>query len=210
MTTMGNWVIATLILGVAVTGQSNAVEQMDTGPEPAPAIERERMPTGTQHQVKGAVSEIDYDKGLLTLTPEQGLLGLKSEPAKMRLHFPKESVRNLKPGDLITTMLSFSTGIESNPRAFDAPEIAPGRPFENGRHRMSGTITAIDHQKGVFDLRTDAGTLTLQFPASAVRDLKEGDEITMQVAFMQDTPQKDAPPLPKVPQEQEGQIEPRG
>jgi hyperosmotically inducible periplasmic protein len=52
-----------------------------------------------------------------------------------------------------------------------------------GEHAMSGTITAINHSTGVLSLRTSAGEFTFHFPPPATRGLKEGDTITVHLAF---------------------------
>lgn len=52
-----------------------------------------------------------------------------------------------------------------------------------GEHDMSGTITSIDHQTGKLSLQTGAGEMSLHFPPSALKDLKEGDQMTVHLGF---------------------------
>ena len=54
---------------------------------------------------------------------------------------------------------------------------------QEGEHTMRGTITAIDPSTGLLSLRTGTGELKLHFPAPSVRGLKEGDTITVHLAF---------------------------
>ena len=54
---------------------------------------------------------------------------------------------------------------------------------QEGEHAMRGTITAIDESTGILSLRTDTGDLKLHFPPPSVRELKEGDTITVHLAF---------------------------
>jgi BON domain len=57
------------------------------------------------------------------------------------------------------------------------------RTMREGEHALRGTITAIDPRTGVLRLRTSAGELTIPFPPPSVQDLKEGDTLTVYVAF---------------------------
>jgi hypothetical protein len=54
---------------------------------------------------------------------------------------------------------------------------------QQGEHTVRGTITALDQRTGLLSLRTSAGDLTLHFPPPSMRDLKEGDAITVHLAF---------------------------
>ncbi len=54
---------------------------------------------------------------------------------------------------------------------------------ELGEHQMSGTISSINHDKGTVDLKTSEETLKLHFPPQAIRDLKQGDKITVSLGF---------------------------
>jgi len=52
-----------------------------------------------------------------------------------------------------------------------------------GEHDMSGTVQKIDHKKGTFQLRTHEGVLHLHFPPSTVKDVKNGDALTVHLGF---------------------------
>ena len=54
---------------------------------------------------------------------------------------------------------------------------------QEGEHAVRGTITALDQSTGLLSLRTGAGDLKLHFPPPSVRGLKEGDTITVHLAF---------------------------
>jgi hypothetical protein len=54
---------------------------------------------------------------------------------------------------------------------------------QQGEHAMRGTITAINPHTGILSLHTGAGELTLHFPPPSVTGLKEGDTITVHLAF---------------------------
>ncbi len=54
---------------------------------------------------------------------------------------------------------------------------------EQGEHQMTGTISSINHDKGTVDVKTAEETLKLHFPPQAIRDLKQGDRITVQLGF---------------------------
>jgi hypothetical protein len=63
-----------------------------------------------------------------------------------------------------------------------APVMA-GTAAEEGKHSMSGTISAIDHTTGMLTLKTGAGELKLHFPPPAVQKLKEGETITVHLSY---------------------------
>lgn len=52
-----------------------------------------------------------------------------------------------------------------------------------GEHSMSGTVTDIDHQTGKLSLDTGVGELDLHFPPPALKDVKEGDQLTVHLGF---------------------------
>jgi hypothetical protein len=52
-----------------------------------------------------------------------------------------------------------------------------------GEHSMSGTVTAIDPQTGKLSLKTGVGELDLHFPPQALKDVKEGDQLTVHLGF---------------------------
>lgn len=52
-----------------------------------------------------------------------------------------------------------------------------------GEHDMSGKVEKIDHKKGIFQLKTHEGTLRLHFPPATVKDVKNGDELTVHLGF---------------------------
>lgn len=56
-----------------------------------------------------------------------------------------------------------------------------------GQHPMSGTVTKIDHKTGMLTLKTGVGNLQLHFPPSSLEGVKEGDTITVHLAFSKGT-----------------------
>jgi hypothetical protein len=56
-----------------------------------------------------------------------------------------------------------------------------------GTHKMSGTIEDIDKESGIVDLKTAEGDLKLHFPPQSLANVKEGDQIEVQLGF---NPQK--------------------
>jgi hypothetical protein len=52
-----------------------------------------------------------------------------------------------------------------------------------GEHAMSGTVTDIDHETGKLSLNTQVGELDLHFPPPALKDVKEGDQLTVHLGF---------------------------
>jgi hypothetical protein len=61
--------------------------------------------------------------------------------------------------------------------------VMAGATQEKGQHSMSGTVSAIDHTTGQLTLKTGAGELKLHFPPASIQDLKEGQTITVHLAY---------------------------
>jgi hypothetical protein len=59
-----------------------------------------------------------------------------------------------------------------------------------GSHSMTGTVDKIDHAKGVLMLKHGAADMTLHFPPAAIKDLKNGDTITVNLGFTKGAPAK--------------------
>lgn len=56
-----------------------------------------------------------------------------------------------------------------------------------GQHTMTGTIDDIDTEKGSLTLKTDDKKLDLHFPPSAIKNLKEGDKVSVSLAIAAST-----------------------
>ena len=52
-----------------------------------------------------------------------------------------------------------------------------------GEHDMSGTAQKVNHKTGSFDLKTHEGTLRLHFPPDALKEVKNGDMLTVHLGF---------------------------
>lgn len=52
-----------------------------------------------------------------------------------------------------------------------------------GSHKMVGTVDGIDYAKGMLTLKSGAPDMRLHFPADAIKDLKNGDTITVDLGF---------------------------
>ena len=53
-----------------------------------------------------------------------------------------------------------------------------------GRHSIDGEVKKVDREKGQLDLETrDGKTLELQFPSAALRNVKEGDRLTVDLSL---------------------------
>jgi hypothetical protein len=59
-----------------------------------------------------------------------------------------------------------------------------------GMHKMTGTVDKLDHAKGTLALKTSVGDLMLHFPPPDVKDLKDGDTITVQLSFHKESGMK--------------------
>lgn len=52
-----------------------------------------------------------------------------------------------------------------------------------GRHAMSGKVESVDHKTGWVKVKTDEGTLTVHFPPDSIKDLKDGETITVHLGY---------------------------
>ena len=57
-----------------------------------------------------------------------------------------------------------------------------------GAHSMTGMVDMIDHDKGMLTLKHGAGDMKLHFPPGAIKDLKNGDTITVNLGFTKGKP----------------------
>lgn len=59
-------------------------------------------------------------------------------------------------------------------------------PDLQGEHDMSGTVSKLDKKKGTFVLKTGAGPLQLHFPPAVMKDVSNGDKITVHLGLTRD------------------------
>jgi hypothetical protein len=59
-----------------------------------------------------------------------------------------------------------------------------------GMHKMTGTVEKLDQAKGTLMLKTGVGDLMLHFPPPALKDVKNGDTITVQLGFHKESAKK--------------------
>lgn len=52
-----------------------------------------------------------------------------------------------------------------------------------GSHNMPGTVTSVDHTSGIVKLTSEGKHLTVHFPPSAITQLKDGDHISLHLAY---------------------------
>jgi len=52
-----------------------------------------------------------------------------------------------------------------------------------GRHEMSGKVESVDHKTGWIKVKTGEGVLNVHFPADSVKDLKDGEMITVHLSY---------------------------
>lgn len=52
-----------------------------------------------------------------------------------------------------------------------------------GMHKMTGTVDNLDSSKGTLTLKTGEGDLMLHFPPASLKDVKNGDTITVKLGF---------------------------
>lgn len=52
-----------------------------------------------------------------------------------------------------------------------------------GRHTMTGEVTSVDESKGTMSIKTPEGTMDLHFPPSALKNVKKGDRVSVELAL---------------------------
>lgn len=52
-----------------------------------------------------------------------------------------------------------------------------------GMHTMPATVNSVDQQTGVVEVTSEGTTLRVHFPASALANLKAGDQITLHMGY---------------------------
>jgi len=52
-----------------------------------------------------------------------------------------------------------------------------------GAHSMTGKVDKVDHARGTLMLKHAASDMMLHFPPAAIRDIKNGDTITVSLGF---------------------------
>jgi hypothetical protein len=90
---------------------------------------------------------------------------------------------------MLRNLLSFAVLLLAltTPPAF-AHQDTPGM---IGEHDMMGTVQGLDPKTGTFMLKTASGMmLHLHFPPPALKDVKDGDMITVHLGFTKGAPGK--------------------
>lgn len=69
-----------------------------------------------------------------------------------------------------------------------------GNCMMEGRHSMTGMVDKIDHAKGELTLKYGSSEMLLHFPPAAIKDIKNGDTITVHLGFIKGNMPKKADP----------------
>jgi cold shock CspA family protein len=56
------------------------------------------------------------------------------------------------------------------------------------RHTMTGEVTRVNPEKGWLFIKTAEGRMLLHFPSSALQSVKEGDNVTIELALKDNGP----------------------
>lgn len=83
--------------------------------------------------------------------------------------------------------LMFSTGLLAAAVAMSAAADTgkmKGESMMMGAHKMTGTVDKIDHAKGTLMLKNSMSDMMLHFPPASIKDLNNGDTITVELGYM--------------------------
>lgn len=97
--TLASGLLAASLVTPAWADEGYGDHEMDAGKMEKMGMMKQQMMG--QHKMTGAVANIDYAKGTLSL---------KGKASEMTLHFPPDSIKDIKNGDTITVDLGFTTG----------------------------------------------------------------------------------------------------
>jgi hypothetical protein len=67
--------------------------------------------------------------------------------------------------------------------ARDAGQPGSQRQIDSEKAAMEGEVTKVDKRTGKVTLKTDTGSLDLQFPPSALEKVEQGDRITVRLSM---------------------------
>lgn len=88
---------------------------------------------------------------------------------------------------LASGLFASSLAVSAQAADYGKPEMGmdkmKGDAMTMGKHKMTGTVDRIDHAKGTLMLKTGPADMALHFPPPSIRDLKNGDTITVEMAF---------------------------
>ena len=92
-----SWLLATGLLAATLVTSSYSADQ----PKPAAANTTTAAAAGSmmgEHNMTGTIARIDH---------KTGVVKVKTKPHDLELHFPPDSIKDLKKGDKITVHMSF-------------------------------------------------------------------------------------------------------
>ena len=96
----------------------------------------------------------------------------------------------LLPTTLLAATLAVTGYSADEPKKGASDQASPTAAVEPagmmGEHAMTGTISGIDHKTGVVKLESKPHDMELHFPPAAIKDLKKGNKITVQLSFKKD------------------------
>src|SRR5215831_18643087 len=94
------WLIATALLTATLAITGYAADEAKKGSADQATTTAAAAPGGMmgEHEMTGTIGQIDH---------KSGVVKLESKPHDLELHFPPDSIKDLKKGDKITVHMSF-------------------------------------------------------------------------------------------------------
>lgn len=84
---------------------------------------------------------------------------------------------------LVSSLFIANFAVSAQAAEYGKDKMMTGSSKMMGTHKMTGTVDKIDHAKGTLMLKSGVADMALHFPPSAVKDLKDGDTITVELGF---------------------------
>jgi len=93
---------------------------------------------------------------------------------------------------LVSGLFAANLAVTAQAADYGSPGMAmekmKGDGMMMGKHKMSGTVDKIDHAKGTLVLKSGMADMSLHFPPPSLKDLKNGDTITVELSFAKSEP----------------------
>jgi hypothetical protein len=124
------------------------------------------------HQLEAEVSQVDWATGVLLL---------KTDAGRLKLDVPADATGSLRKGDGVVVHVT----LIRHPEPARVPRAAmPQRPVLV--EQLLAEVAGIQRTVGVVALKTSAGRLNIDVPASALVGLRTGEQLPLELAVFRE------------------------
>lgn len=133
---------------------------------------------GVHYKTDGTVTRVNHDSGMINL---------RTATSDLQLIFPKADINDVRVGDRISADLALWQGSHDQSRRKVSGDVPIQPKFPSNEHTFNGKVNRIDHARGALGVATTDGQLQLEFPPEALQSLRDGDQVTIEMAFVSRT-----------------------